>query len=79
MPTNVDILAFIRMINTTCENFRARKVFIFQHLSFNEQLKFHTKYMIMETKGEHFSYLLLPLVVVNIMLALDLASSGDSL
>ena len=32
-----------------------------------------------EKKGENFSYLLLPLVVVNIMLAFDLASSGDSL
>ena len=41
MPTIVGILTFISMINTTSENLKARKVFIFQHFSFYEQLKFH--------------------------------------
>ena len=40
MPTIVGILAFISMINTPPDSLKARKVFIFQHFSFNEQLKF---------------------------------------
>ena len=42
MPTIVDILTFISMINTT-ESLKARQVFIFQHFSFYEQLKFHVE------------------------------------
>ena len=38
MPTIVGILTFISMINTTSECWKASKVFIFQHFSFNEQL-----------------------------------------
>ena len=34
MPTIVDILTFISMINTTFESLEARNVFIFQHFSF---------------------------------------------
>ena len=34
------ILTFIRMIKTTSESLKARKVFIFQYFSFFEQLKF---------------------------------------
>ena len=34
MPTIVDILTFISMINTTSERLKARQVFIFQHVSF---------------------------------------------
>ena len=41
MPTNVGILTFISMINTTSECLKARKLSIFQHFSFYEQLKFH--------------------------------------
>ena len=41
MPTTVGILTFISMINTKSESLEARKVFIFQHFSFYEQLKFH--------------------------------------
>ena len=41
MPTSVGILTFISMINTTSESLKARKVFIFQHFNFYEQLKFH--------------------------------------
>ena len=41
MPTVVDILTFISMINTTFESLKARQAFIFQHFSFYEQLKFH--------------------------------------
>ena len=37
MPINVGILTFISIINTASESFKARKVFIFQHLSFYEQ------------------------------------------
>ena len=40
MPTIAGILTFISMINTTSENMKARKVFIFHHFSFYEQLKF---------------------------------------
>ena len=39
--TIVGILTFISMINTTSESLKARNVFIFQHFSFYEQLKFH--------------------------------------
>ena len=41
MPRTVGILTFISMINTTPESLKARKVFIFQHFSFYEQLKIH--------------------------------------
>ena len=41
MPTTVGILTFISMIDTTSESLKARKVFIFQHFSFYEQLKFY--------------------------------------
>ena len=37
------ILTTISMINTTSESLEARKVYIFQHCSFYEQLKFHTQ------------------------------------
>ena len=43
MPTIVGILTFISMINTTSKSLKARKGFIFQHLSFYEHLKFHTQ------------------------------------
>ena len=46
MPTTiVGILTFISMIHTTFENLKARKVFIFQHFSFYEKLKFHAQSM----------------------------------
>ena len=41
MPTIVGILTFITMINTTFVSLKAINVFIFQHFSFYEQLKFH--------------------------------------
>ena len=40
MPTIFGILTFISMINTTLNSFKAREVFIFQHFSSYEQLKF---------------------------------------
>ena len=43
MPTNVGILTFISMINTTSERLKARHVFICWYFSFYEQLKFHTQ------------------------------------
>ena len=43
MPTIVGILIFISMINKTSERLKARKVFIFQHFSFKEQLIFHVQ------------------------------------
>ena len=43
MPTIVGILTFISMINTTLESLKARKVFIFQQFSFDEQLEFHAQ------------------------------------
>ena len=44
MPTMVGILTFMSMINTTSESLKARKVFIFQHVSFYDQLKFHAQW-----------------------------------
>ena len=41
MPTILGILTFMSMINTTSEGLKAATVFIFQHFSFCEQLKFH--------------------------------------
>ena len=41
MPTIVDILTFISMINTTLERLKARNFFICWYFSFYEQLKFH--------------------------------------
>ena len=38
MPTNVGILTFISMINTTSESLKAGKVFIFHHFTIYEQL-----------------------------------------
>ena len=42
MPTIVDILTCFTTINTTFENLKAGKVFIFQHFSSYKQLKCHT-------------------------------------
>ena len=41
IPTIVDILRFISMINTTYESLKAKKVFIFEHFSGYEHLKFY--------------------------------------
>ena len=41
MPTM--ILTFISMVNKTSESLNARKVYIIQHFSFFEQLKFHAQ------------------------------------
>ena len=43
MPTIVEILTFMGMINTTSERLKARKFFICQYFSFHEQLKFHAQ------------------------------------
>ena len=43
MLINVGILTFISMINTILNSLKARDVFIFQHFSFYEQLKFHAQ------------------------------------
>ena len=43
MPTIVGILSFIDRINTTSESLKASAIFIFQHFSFYEQLKFHAR------------------------------------
>ena len=43
MPTTVGIFSFISMINTTFERLKARKIFICQHFSFYEQLKFRAQ------------------------------------
>ena len=40
MPTIVGILTFISRINTTSERLKARKISVFQHFSFYDQLKF---------------------------------------
>ena len=40
MPTIVDILTFISMINTTSERLKTINFFICQYFSFYEQLKF---------------------------------------
>ena len=45
MPTIVDILTFISMINTTSESLKAKKkaYLLFGILVFYEQLKFHAQ------------------------------------
>ena len=43
MPTIVDILTFISMINTTSERLKARYFFIYWYFSFFEQLKFRAQ------------------------------------
>ena len=43
MPPIVGILTFISMINTSSDCLNARKIFIFQHFSFYEQLKFRVQ------------------------------------
>ena len=43
MPTIVGISTFISMINATYDSLKASKVFICQHFSFYEQLKFHAQ------------------------------------
>ena len=40
MPTIVDILTFMSMINSTSERLKARNFFICRYFSFYEQLKF---------------------------------------
>ena len=41
MPIIVGILTFKNMINTTSQHLKARKLFIFKHFRFYEDLKFH--------------------------------------
>ena len=43
MPTIVDILTSISMINTTSERLTARHFFICQYFSFDEQLQFRAQ------------------------------------
>ena len=43
MTTFVVILTFIIMINTIIQSLKARTVFIFQHFSFCEHVKFHAQ------------------------------------
>ena len=43
MPTIVGILIFISIINKISASLKARKVFIYQHFSFYEQLNFCTQ------------------------------------
>ena len=40
MPTIVGILTFISRIHTASESFKARKILIFHHFTFYEQLNF---------------------------------------
>ena len=47
MPTIVGILTFISMINTTSESLKWRKIFIFQHISY-ELMKFHAQLLSMK-------------------------------
>ena len=42
MPTIVAILTFISMVNTTSESLKAKTIFIVQHFSFYNQLKFYS-------------------------------------
>ena len=43
IPTNVDILTFMSMINTIYENFKARKMLNFSVISFYEKLEFNAQ------------------------------------
>ena len=43
IPTFVDILAFMSMINTLYESFKARKMLIFSVITFYEKLEFHAQ------------------------------------
>ena len=43
MPTINGILTFMSIINTAFESLKARKVFIFQHFDFYEQIKFQAQ------------------------------------
>ena len=49
MPLIVGILTFISMKDTRSESLKARKVIIFQHFRFYEQLKFNAQFL-MSTK-----------------------------
>ena len=39
----IGILAFMSRITTSAESFNVRKILIFYHFSFDEQLKFHAQ------------------------------------
>ena len=43
MPTIVDILTFISIVNTISERLKASNFFIFLHFSVYKQLKFHAQ------------------------------------
>ena len=43
MPTIVGILTFISRINTISKSLNARKISVFQHFGFYEQLKFYAQ------------------------------------
>ena len=43
LPKIVGILTFISRINTSSDSLKARKISVFQHFSFYEQLKFYAQ------------------------------------
>ena len=43
MPTIIGILTFISRIKRVSESFKARKIFLFQHFSLYELLKFYAQ------------------------------------
>ena len=43
MPTTVGIFTFISRINSTSGGIKVSKIFIFHHVNFCEELKFHVK------------------------------------
>ena len=43
MPTIVDILTNISIINTRSESLKVQKIYIYHHFSFSDQFKLNTK------------------------------------
>ena len=51
MPTIVGILTFISRIKRTADNFKARKINIFQHFGFDKRLKFQAQFGVEHEKS----------------------------
>ena len=43
IPTTVGILTFIRRINTASDSLKSCTIYVYLHVSFYEQLKFHAQ------------------------------------
>ena len=81
MPTIVGILIFISRINTTSEVSKTRKIYIFQHFSIYEELKFNAQLSCVEyeksliTSGPEVVYFHIGWIIISVV---DFLNTGHN-